>query len=239
MPKKAKPVEELGDVVLDVPEVPDIPEEPAHTSSRTDADIHTQMDDDIDYHFDTKAVTEHAAEEPTVDHDRVYRLIENIENDLRALKQLMSGTMAPRVDHALRVASAPVGFMTSGQDAGIDGNFDGERMVDTEGKGYQVPPNYASKSKLVEGDPLKLYITRDGKYVYKQLGPVERTTVPGTLQLQGNHYVVEADDGHVYNVLTACVTYYMSLYGLEPNGRVMAMIPADREAHWAVIDNVL
>jgi hypothetical protein len=178
-------------------------------------------------------------ERPTFDMNRAQRLIENIENDLRALKQLFTGTTAPKVDHATRVASAPVGFMSAGHDAGIDGVFDGERMVDGEGKTYQVPPNYASKSKLIEGDPLKLYITGDGKYVYKQLGPIERQTVPGTLRLEGNHYVVDADDGNSYNILTACVTYYMSLYGLEPGGRVMIMIPSGRPARWAVIDNIL
>ena len=32
-------------------------------------------------------------------------------------------------------------------------------MVGADGKVYAVPPNYASKSKLVEGDMLKLTIT--------------------------------------------------------------------------------
>jgi hypothetical protein len=183
--------------------------------------------------------TDDAPESAGIDLARAHRLVENIESDLRALKVLFQGGIAPRVDHAAHVASAPVGFMSTGHDAGIDGVFDGERMVDAEGKTYQVPPNYASKSKLVEGDPLKLYITGDGKYVYKQLGPVPRQTVPGTLRLEGNHYIVDADDGNSYSILTACVTYYMSLYGLEPNGRVMIMVPTGRPARWAVIDNIL
>src|SRR5690606_16926125 len=40
----------------------------------------------------------------------------------------------------------------------IEGVFDGENMVDDAGKKYPVPANYASKSKLVEGDMLKLTI---------------------------------------------------------------------------------
>lgn len=232
MPKKRSTDEVSEDLDLTLPEVPEVPATPP----RTDEDIHSHVAESADDHIDVDYEVEG---EPAIDQDRIFRLIESIENDLRALKQMVSGTMPPRVDHASRVASAPVGFMQHGEDAGIDGIFDGERMVDAEGKGYQVPPNYASKSKLVEGDPLKLYITRDGKYVYKQLGPVERTTVPGTLRLEGNHYVVDADDGKTYNILTACVTYYMSLYSLEPGGRVMAMIPTDHEARWAVIDNVL
>ncbi|HSI21033.1 MAG TPA: hypothetical protein VLA04_05045 [Verrucomicrobiae bacterium] len=235
----ADKVEKTEDVVLEVPEsveeLPEVPEIPAEEpAARTDEDATV-----ADHGYDT--ADEFVAGENVggIDLERIKRLLDNIENDLKAVKQLVSGTMPPRVDHALRVASAPVGFMSHGHDAGIDGTFDGEKMVDAEGKTYQVPPNYASKSKLVEGDPLKLYITRDGKYVYKQLGPVERTTVPGTLRLEGSHYVIDADDGNSYNVLTACVTYYISLYSLEPGGRVMAMIPADRQAKWAVLDNVL
>lgn len=212
MPRKSQTEETVSEEVVE--EVATPVEEVVEKMSEHDADAH-------------------------VDQDRVIRLIENIENDLRALRQLVSGTMAPRVDHALQMASSPVGFMQNSHDVGIDGNFDGEKMIDTEGKTYQVPPNYASKSKLVEGDPLKLYITRDGKYVFKQLGPVERMTVPGTLRMEGNHYVVDADDGTTYNVLTACVTYYMSLYGLQPGGRVMALLPVGVKARWAVIDNVL
>jgi hypothetical protein len=225
-------------------EVPEIPEEHLHgelSEDLVDQDVPTEVHEE-EATVGHSVHAEHIEHEETttgVDQDRITRLIDNIENDLRALRHMLSGTMAPRVDHASRVASAPVGFMQHGEDAGIDGNFDGERMVDAEGKGYQVPPNYASKSKLVEGDPLKLYITGDGKYVFKQLGPVDRTTVPGTLRMEGNHYVVDADDGNVYNILTACVTYYMSLYGLEPDGRIMAMIPTSHAPRWAVIDNIL
>ena len=33
----------------------------------------------------------------------------------------------------------------------VEGVFDGQNMVGSDGKIYSVPPNYASKSKLVEG----------------------------------------------------------------------------------------
>ena len=187
-------------------------------------------------------------EDPTVpqaaptslgDIERAQRLLASIEQDLRALRQIIGG---------VGDVSTPSGFINSHQagyaatpalaDDGIPGNFDGERMVYENGKSYQVPPNYASKSKLIEGDPLRLYITSDGKYVYKQLGPVERRTIGGILRLEGSHYVVDSDEGHTYGVLTACVTYYMSLFSLKPGDRVVIMIPAVGQARWAVIDNV-
>ena len=41
----------------------------------------------------------------------------------------------------------------------IEGVFDGENMIGPDGKQYSVPANYASKSKLVEGDILKMKIS--------------------------------------------------------------------------------
>lgn len=168
------------------------------------------------------------------DMERAARLIENIEQDLRALKQLVG------VQSGFRASSAPMGFHEPAtQDDGIEGVFDGERMIGNDGKTYQVSANYASKSKLVEGDPLKLYITPDGKFFYKQLGPVERKNVAGVLRAEGNHYVVDGEDGFVYNILTASVTYFMSLFNLRAGDRVMLTVPAETQAQWAVIDNVL
>ena len=54
----------------------------------------------------------------------------------------------------------------------IEGVFDGQNMVGPDGKLYSVPANYASKSKLVEGDMMKLTISPDGSFIYKQVGPV-------------------------------------------------------------------
>lgn len=171
-----------------------------------------------------------------IDQERAARLLENIENDVRTLRQILMAGQSEEDSLTLH------GFLQvnrSPEEEGIEGIFDGERMIDYAGKSYQVPPNYASKSKLIEGDPLKLYITRDGKYLYKQLGPVERRTIPGTLRMEGSHYIVDSDEGESYSILTACVTYYMSLYSVKPGDKVMITIPADRPAKWAVIDNVL
>lgn len=165
---------------------------------------------------------------------RIAKLLDTIEQDLRTLRQLVSSD-----EPSIPQDQSYFQGTEESSDLAIEGIFDGERMVDFSGKSYQVSPNYASKSKLVEGDPLKLYITHDGKFYYKQLGPVERKTLPGILRGEGNHYVIDAEDGKTYNVLTASVTYYMSLYNVRPEDKVMIMIPAQGEAHWAVIDNVL
>ena len=168
--------------------------------------------------------------------DRILKLLDSIEQDVRTVKQLIFGTESV-VSNAESGHFAAINQEENG--TSIEGIFDGEKMIDYEGKGYQISPNYASKSKLVEGDPIKLYITNDGKFYYKQIGPIPRRTIPATLRSEGSHYILEGDDSKVYNVLTASVTYYMSMYNVRPNDRVMIMIPAEGDAHWAVIDNLL
>src|SRR5882762_5975764 len=89
----------------------------------------------------------------------------------------------------------------------IEGVFDGQNMVGSDGKNYPVPANYASKSKLVQGDILKLTIADDGAFLYKQIGPIPRKQVVGALKLEGGHYFVSVGDKQ-YRVLLASVTYF-------------------------------
>ncbi len=83
----------------------------------------------------------------------------------------------------------------------VQGTFDGQLMIGTNGKQYPVPANYASKSKLVEGDFLKLTIVPDGSFIYKQIGPVPRQNKIGIVgQDASNNYFVVAD-GKPYRIL--------------------------------------
>ena len=117
----------------------------------------------------------------------------------------------------------------------VEGTFDGQIMIGTDGKQYPVPANYASKSKLVEGDMLKLTITHDGSFVYKQIGPADRKSVIGIVSQdeKGNYCIFS--EGKPYKVLLASVTYFKA----EPGDEVVIMIPREIEATWAAIENVL
>jgi hypothetical protein len=108
-------------------------------------------------------------------------------------------------------------------------------MIGTDGKQYPVPANYASKSKLIEGDMLKLTITPDGSFVYKQIGPVERKRVIGIVSQDdlGNHVVI--GEGKAYRVLLASVTYFKA----DPGDEVTIVIPRDSETVWAAIENLV
>lgn len=117
----------------------------------------------------------------------------------------------------------------------VEGTFDGQTMIGTDGRQYPVPANYASKSKLVEGDMLKLTITPEGSFIYKQIGPVERKHALGIIsQDEGGNYRILAD-GKIYKVLLASVTYFKG----EPGDEVAIVLPRDIEASWAAIENIL
>lgn len=117
----------------------------------------------------------------------------------------------------------------------VEGAFDGQIMLGTNGKQYPVPANYASKSKLVEGDILKLTITPDGSFIYKQIGPAQRKNAIGIASQDeaGNYYILA--DGKPYKILLASVTYFK----VEPGDEVAIVLPRDIDSSWAAIENVL
>lgn len=116
----------------------------------------------------------------------------------------------------------------------VFGTFDGQIMIGDDGKQYPVPANYASKSKLVEGDMLKLNIN-NGSFLYKQVGPAERKNLIGIAgQDEGGNYFIICD-GVPYKILLASITYFK----IEPGDEVVITIPADKESVWAAVENVL
>jgi hypothetical protein len=117
----------------------------------------------------------------------------------------------------------------------IEGVFDGQNMVGSDGKTYPVPANYASKSKLVQGDILKLTIAEDGAFLYKQIGPIPRKQVVGTLVLENGHYFVDVN-GKKLRVLLASVTYFKA----KPGDQVSVNVPEDdATAEWAALEAAL
>ena len=117
----------------------------------------------------------------------------------------------------------------------VEGTFDGQIMIGIDGRQYPVPANYASKSKLVEGDMLKLVITDDGNFIYKQIGPFRRKRMLGVLKENAEEggYSVEAE-GKIFKVLLAAVTYHHA----SPNDEIAVVVADNDEAQWAAIENV-
>ncbi|MDD5251519.1 MAG: hypothetical protein PHT12_02695 [Patescibacteria group bacterium] len=118
----------------------------------------------------------------------------------------------------------------------IEGVFDGQNMVGSDGKIYTVPANYASKSKLVEGDLLKLTITPKGSFIYKQIGPIERSRIVGALgfDITTNEFYATSDNRR-WSVIKASVTYYKG----EPGDEVVLLVPKNAPSKWAAVENII
>lgn len=162
---------------------------------------------------------------------RLHALIQEAETNLAAAKELLisivgdDGTIITRRSDTNEEVGGKV----------IEGVFDGQKMAGPDGKEYPVPANYASKSKLVEGDILKLTIADDGSFIYKQIGPIDRTQIIGTLVQHDGAYYVEAN-GREYRILLASVTYFR----INVGDQVTIIVPSDnQEATWAAVEAAL
>ena len=107
-------------------------------------------------------------------------------------------------------------------------------MIGPSDKIFPVPANYASKSKLIQGDKLKLTIQPNGSFLYKQIAPTARKFIKGTLINEDGHYKVLAEDKS-YKVILASVTYYKGTVGDE----VTLVVPENGESDWAAIEAII
>lgn len=118
----------------------------------------------------------------------------------------------------------------------VEGVFDGVAVVGPDGSAYVVPSNYASKSRLVEGDVMKLVIRPDGTTIFKQIGPVERRRAVGCVALDsstGTHVVVCGQ--MTYKVLPASITFFKA----EPGDEAVVLVPKSRDSVWAAVENIV
>lgn len=162
---------------------------------------------------------------------RLHSLMQEAETNLAAAKELLisitgdDGTVVRNTSYSTEEVSGKV----------IEGVFDGQKFAGPDGKEYPVPANYASKSKLVEGDILKLTIADDGSFIYKQIGPVDRTQIIGTLTQHDGAYYVEAN-GREYRILLASVTYFR----INVGDQVTIVVPTENpDAVWAAVEAAL
>jgi hypothetical protein len=154
---------------------------------------------------------------------RLRALIQEAETNLAAAKELLASVVGEDPVVTASNTEENLGKV-------IEGVFDGQNMVGSDGKIYPVPANYASKSKLVQGDILKLTIADDGAFLYKQIGPIPRKQLVGVLEQKDGHYFVK-----VYRVLLASVTYFKA----KPGDQVSVNVPEEDGAEWAALEAAL
>ncbi len=167
------------------------------------------------------------------------RILAHLKDQIENLERLLLSEGTPvDVESLMQRQQTDDGEVLSGSFDGrvVDGVFDGEHMIGEDGRKYLVPPNYASKSKLVEGDLLRLMISDNGRFLFKQKGPIERNRLVGMLTQDEltNDWQVQAG-GQVYRVLTAAVTYHRGAAGDEG----VILVPKNTPSRWAALENVI
>lgn len=165
----------------------------------------------------------------------IAQMIESAEKNIQSAKQLLHALMGGKIDTSSEIVKKAQSLSFAEGGKVIEGVFDGQNMIGPDGKQYPVPANYASKSKLVEGDVLKLTIADDGSFIYKQIGPIERKKVLGILSQddKGEYRVV--GEGSSYKVLLASLTYFKA----EAGDQVTVVVPKDKDAAWGAVENVI
>ena len=168
----------------------------------------------------------------------IYQALENSQLAILKAKNALKEVAGGEIDnYQISNKAKELGKVaTEEEEKIIEGVFDGQGMVGPDGKQYTVPANYASKSKLVEGDILKLTIRGDGSFVYKQIGPIERKRVVGKLieDEEEEGFKVESE-GKIFKVLTASVTYFKG----EAGDEVVVLVSEEADSKWAAIENVI
>ncbi|MFA6098696.1 MAG: hypothetical protein WCV50_02895 [Patescibacteria group bacterium] len=170
---------------------------------------------------------------------QIKKLIETAHVALESARQLLNQITGgkesedPEIAHmAKELAEAK----NEGADKIVEGVFDGQNMIGPDGKQYSIPANYASKSKLVAGDTLKLTIKEDGSFMYKQIGPIDRNRLVGLLakdDITDEYRVLVGDKA--YKVLLASITYFKG----ESGDEVVILVPKEKETEWAAVENII
>lgn len=167
------------------------------------------------------------------------KIIANVREELAGLEHLLSSDAEAADLESLVHRHANIGGETvSPANDGriVEGVFDGQHMVGSDGRQYLVPQNYASKSKLVEGDILKLTMQANGSFLFKQIGPIERERLVGLLVADENtHDWKVVAEGKKYAVLPASISYFKGQAG----DSVVILIPKSAPSKWAAVENII
>jgi hypothetical protein len=164
------------------------------------------------------------------------RVVRQLKDQIDNLERLLESRAEPADLEFMAKSAPPVDSYESFDSKSIDGVFDGVHMIGEDGRKYLVPPNYASKSKLVEGDLLRLSITDNGRFLFKQKGPIERQRLVGSLvqdELTGDWKAVAGGSG--YKLLAAAISFHKGEVGDD----IVILVPRAAPSRWAAVENII
>ncbi len=169
--------------------------------------------------------------------EAVMDFIESAEKSVRNAKKLLRWLMEENgidLNKEIDLDTKWLNSYNSSDSKIIEWVFTGSEMLGVDNVKYPVPVNYASKSKLVQWDKLKLTIEKNGKMIYKQIEQIERETKVGLVIKDKDKYQVVVGS-ETYNLLTAAVTHFkVSIWD-----KITVIVPANKKATFAAIEAVI
>ncbi len=114
--------------------------------------------------------------------EHIYRLVDSTAKSLDKIKSMLKNL--DRDDQRKSFVDVE----------GVTGVFDGINLVSADGKKFEVPVNYAAKSRMVVGDTLKM-VEDEGKTVFKQIDKVDRKKVEGIMTKKEGKWHIISDSG--------------------------------------------
>ncbi|MEK7167175.1 MAG: hypothetical protein AAB732_02090 [Patescibacteria group bacterium] len=169
----------------------------------------------------------------------VKQILQKIQNNINQIFQIIEGIQPDQKGKDLIIQKSLKKLRQNiyGKEQKIiEGVFDGQNMISSNGKKYIVPTNYASKSKLIEGDILKLTIANDGSFIYKQTDLVQRERLKGILiKDKGTNQWEVLAGGNIYKVLATGVTYFKG----DMNDEAIILVSKGNRSQWAAIENII
>ena len=172
------------------------------------------------------------------------QLLAKIETDIKRARLLIHSLITENFDNLDKKSEEELKLLaeklaTYQEDEAVkvvEWVFDWYFMVGSDGKKYPVPLNYASKSKLIPGDVLKLRIMPDWKLVYKLIWPAPRKYIKATLsKTDDNKYIAITDDWKSYFLNLAAVTYFK----WKPWDELSIIINAEWKGDFAAIEALI
>lgn len=166
--------------------------------------------------------------------EQLKQLIIGAETSLGAAKQLLYELSGNESTAQVKLFEKAKDLSISDGGKVIEGVFDGQHMIGPDQKKYPVPANYASKSKLICGDVLKLIINNDGSFVFKQISQASRKKIVGSATYSNGEYRILAQ-GRAYKVLFASISFFK----VQPGDTVTLIVSEDGSSEWGAIENII
>lgn len=145
----------------------------------------------------------------------------DIDEDEPKLQELASKLLSYEEEDAIKV---------------VEWVYDGYFMVGSDEKKYPVPMNYASKTKLVPWDVLKLRIMQDGRLIYKLIWPAPKQFIKATLSRTDEaKFIAISDEGKTYYLNQAAVTFFKG----KPGDELSIIVNAEGIWDYAAIEALI